>query len=47
MRIRFAAMMTAAMLLLPVATASAHLSSPPQPEKNCPSSLNFILNHCD
>ena len=46
MRIRLAAMMTAAMLLLPVATASAQLSSPPQPEKNCPS-MSFILNHCD
>jgi len=46
MRIRLAAMMTAAMLLLPVAAASARVSPSPQPEKNCPS-LNFILNHCD
>ena len=47
MRIRLAAMMTAAMLLLPVATASAKPSSPPQPEKKCPSSMSFILDHCD
>ncbi len=46
MRIRFAAMLTAAMLLLPVATASAQPSSSPQPEKKCPS-ISFILNHCD
>ena len=45
MRIRLAAMMTAAMVLLPVAAASAHVSPSPQPEK-CPS-LKFILNHCD
>jgi hypothetical protein len=47
MRVRLAAMMTAAMLLLPVATASANPSPSPQPEKKCPSSLSFILNHCD
>ena len=47
MRIRLAAMMTAAMLLLPVATASAKVASSPQPEKKCPSSMNFILDHCD
>ena len=47
MRIRLAAMMTAAMLLLPVATASAKLSSSPQPAKKCPSAMNFIFNHCD
>jgi hypothetical protein len=46
MRVRLAAMMTAAMLLLPVATASANFSQSPQPEKKCPS-LSFILNHCD
>ena len=46
MRIRLAAMMTAAMLLLPVATASAKMSSPPQAEKKCPS-MSFILDHCD
>lgn len=46
MRIRLAAMMTAAMLLLPVAAASANLSSPAQPEKKCPE-LNLILDHCD
>jgi hypothetical protein len=47
MRIRLASMMTAAMLLLPVTTASANLSSPPQPDKKCPSSMSFIFNHCD
>ena len=47
MRIRLTAMMAAAMLLLPVATASASLSSPPQPDKNCPLSMSFIFNHCD
>ena len=48
MRIRLAAMLTAAMLLLPAATASAGLSSAsPQPEKKCPSSMTFILDHCD
>ena len=47
MRIRLAAMLTAAMLLLPVATASATLSSSPQPEKKCPSAMNFIFDHCD
>ena len=46
MRIRLAATITAALLFLPVATASASLSTPPQPQKKCPS-LNFILNHCD
>ena len=47
MRIRLAAMMTAAMLLLPIASANASLASPPQPEKKCPSSMSFILDHCD
>lgn len=47
MRIRLAAMLTAAMLLLPVATASATLSSSPQPENKCPSAMNFIFDHCD
>lgn len=46
MRVRLAAMMTAALLILPVAAASANVSPSPQPEKQCPS-LNFILNHCD
>jgi hypothetical protein len=46
MRVRLAAMMTAAMLLLPVAAASAKVSPSPQPEKKCPS-MNFIFNHCD
>jgi hypothetical protein len=46
MRVRLAAMMTAAMLLLPVASASASYSKSPQPEKKCPS-LSFILHHCD
>jgi hypothetical protein len=45
MRIRVAAMLTSAMLLLPVAAASAHPASD-QPQKKCPS-LSFILNHCD
>jgi len=47
MRIRLAAVMTAAMLLLPVTTASASLSSSPQPDKKCPSTMNFIFDHCD
>ena len=46
MRVRLAAMMTAALLILPVAAASANVSPSPQPQKKCPS-LNFILNHCD
>ena len=46
MRIRLAAMLTAAALVLPVASAGAHVSSPSQPEKKCPE-LNLILNHCD
>jgi len=45
MRVRLAAMMTATLLILPVAAASANVSPPPQPLKKCPS-LNFILNHC-
>ncbi len=46
MRIRLAAMLTAAIMLLPVATASANPSSP-QPAKKCPEAMNFILDHCD
>ena len=46
MRIRLAAMITAAVVLLPVTTASS-LSSPSQPDKKCPESMNFILDHCD
>jgi hypothetical protein len=46
MRIRLAAMLTSAMLLLPVAAASAHPAASDQPQKKCPS-LNLILNHCD
>ena len=46
MRIRLAAMLTAAIVLVPVATASASLSSP-QPAKKCPEAMNFILDHCD
>jgi hypothetical protein len=45
-RIRFAAMLTAAIVLVPVTTASA-LSSSPQPAKKCPEAMNFILDHCD
>jgi hypothetical protein len=47
MRLRLAAIMTAAVLLLPVATATAKVSSSPQPDKKCPSAMNFIFNHCD
>jgi hypothetical protein len=47
MRIRLAAMTTAAILLLPVTTASATVSPPARPDKGCPSSMNFILDHCD
>ena len=47
MRIRLAAMMTAAMLLLPLATASAEVSPPARPDKGCPSSMTFIFDHCD
>lgn len=47
MRIRLAAMLAAAIVLLPAATASATLSSSPQPAKKCPESMNFILDHCD
>jgi hypothetical protein len=47
MRIRLTAIMTAAMLLLPVAAASASLSTPNQPDKKCSSAMNFIFNHCD
>lgn len=46
MRIRLATMLTAAIVLLPVATASANPSSP-QPAKKCPEAMNFILDHCD
>lgn len=47
MRIRLAAMLTAAVVLLPVASASADPSSSPQPAKKCPEAMNFILDHCD
>jgi hypothetical protein len=47
MRIRLAAMLTAAFVLLPVATASANLSSAPQPAKKCPEAMNFIFDHCE
>ena len=47
MRIRLAAMLTAAIVFLPVATASANLPSSPQPTKKCPEAMNFILDHCD
>ena len=46
MRIRLATMMAAAMLLLPVASAGANVSSPSQPDKKCPE-LNLVLDHCD
>jgi hypothetical protein len=46
MRIRLAAVMTAAVLLLPAAAAEAR-PSPAQPEKKCPSAMTFILDHCD
>jgi len=46
MHVRLAAMLTAALLLVPVASASANLSSSPQPERKCPSSLTFILHQC-
>ena len=47
MRIRLAAMLTAAIVLLPAATAGANLSSAPQPAKTCPEAMNVILDHCD
>jgi hypothetical protein len=47
MRIRLAAVLTAAIVLLPVATASANPSSSAQPAKKCPEAMNFILDHCD
>jgi hypothetical protein len=47
MRIRLAALITAAIVLLPAAAASANVSSPPQPDKKCPSSMSFIFDHCD
>lgn len=47
MRIRLAAMLTAAIVLVPVANASANLSSASQPAKKCPEAMNFILDHCD
>jgi hypothetical protein len=47
MRIRLAALLTAAIVLLPVATASANPSSSPQPAKKCPESMTFIFDHCD
>ncbi len=47
MRARLATAMTAAMLLLSMATASANPASSPQPEKKCPSAMNLILDHCD
>jgi hypothetical protein len=47
MRIRFATMISAAIVLLPVVTASATLSAAPQPDKKCPSSMTFIFDHCD
>ena len=46
MRIRLAAVLTAAVLVLPAAAATANVSSPSQPEKKCPE-LNLIFNHCD
>ena len=46
MRIRLAAMLTAAIMLLPVAGASANVSSPSRPAKKCPE-MTFILDHCD
>ncbi len=46
MRIRLAVMLTAAIVLLPLATASANPSSAP-PTKKCPDAMNFILDHCD
>jgi hypothetical protein len=46
MRIRLAAMLTAAILVLPATAAGASVSSPSQPEKKCPE-LNLILDHCD
>jgi hypothetical protein len=47
MRIRLTAMLIAAIVLLPVATAGANLSSSPQPAKKCPEAMNFILDHCE
>ncbi len=47
MRIRLVAMLTAAIVLLPVATASANPPSSPQPAEKCPEAMNFILDHCD
>ena len=46
MRIRLAAMIAAAIVLLPVTTASAS-TGPSQPDKKCPESMSFILDHCD
>ena len=47
MRIRLATMLTAAIVLLPVATANANPASSPQPAKKCPEAMNFIFDHCD
>jgi hypothetical protein len=46
MRVRLIAMMTAAVLLVPVAAASAHVSQPAQPEKKC-DTRSIIGNHCE
>ena len=46
MRIRLATILTAAIVFVPVATASANPSAP-QPAKKCPEAMNFILDHCD
>ena len=45
MSVRLVTMMAAALLLVPVAAASANVSTTPHPEKKCPS-VDFILNHC-
>ena len=47
MRIRLAAMLTAAIVLLPAASATADITSSPQPAKKGPEAMNFILDHCD
>jgi hypothetical protein len=47
MRVRLAATMTAAILFVPLAVASAAPLSAPLPVTKCPASSNFIFDHCD
>jgi hypothetical protein len=48
MRGRLAAALTVAVLMVPVAAASAGASGPPKPgDPKCPASADRLHNHCD